>query len=177
MIAHNCILPVPISISMRIILYTFLEILDNCLFLFFLFDIFYNTKKKVILRQEGSISREILNVNLETLHLASTQFYHLPGLILKQDFLITILCLWLGGAYNKCLIQWKRIVSIISLAYRYFAMTIQYFSIKCFCFILLSLVVLLMGTIIISKVLLKELQRWVLQKVFDICTLTQLCIM
>ena len=38
--------------------------------------------------QEGSsISRQNLNENLETLHLARTLFYHLPGFYLKIGFL------------------------------------------------------------------------------------------
>ena len=38
--------------------------------------------------QEGSsISRQNLNENLETLHLAPTLFYHLPGFYLKTGFL------------------------------------------------------------------------------------------
>ena len=44
--------------------------------------------------QEGSsISRE--NEKLETLKLAPTLYYYLPGFILKQDFLILILCPWI----------------------------------------------------------------------------------
>ena len=38
--------------------------------------------------QEGSsISRQNLNKNLETLHLAPMLFYHLPGFYLKTGFL------------------------------------------------------------------------------------------
>ena len=38
--------------------------------------------------QEGSsISRQNVNENLETLHLAATLFYHLPGFYLKTGFL------------------------------------------------------------------------------------------
>ena len=45
--------------------------------------------------QEGSSNnRKNLNVNLETLYLARTQFYHLPGFYPKQDFLIFILSPW-----------------------------------------------------------------------------------
>ena len=39
-------------------------------------------------RQEGSsISRQNLNENLETLQLAPTLFYHLPGFYFKTEFL------------------------------------------------------------------------------------------
>ena len=38
--------------------------------------------------QEGSsISRQNLNENLKTLHIAPTIFYHLPGFYLKTEFL------------------------------------------------------------------------------------------
>ena len=43
-------------------------------------------------QEECSISRLNLNENLETLHLAPTQFLHLPGFYLKQDFQELILC-------------------------------------------------------------------------------------
>ena len=36
-----------------------------------------------------SISRQHLNENLETLHLAPTLFYYLPGFYLKSGFLYT----------------------------------------------------------------------------------------
>ena len=41
-------------------------------------------RKGVIFELHMSIQN--LNENLEILHLARTQFYHLPGYILKQDF-------------------------------------------------------------------------------------------
>ena len=43
---------------------------------------------KTLQTQEGSSSsRQKLNKNLETLHLAPTLFYHLPGFYLKTGFL------------------------------------------------------------------------------------------
>ena len=43
---------------------------------------------KALQTQKGSsISRQNLNDNLETLHLAPTLFYHLPGFYLKPGFL------------------------------------------------------------------------------------------
>ena len=45
-----------------------------------------------IYQEESSISRQNLNVNLETLHLACTEFIIYLVFILKQDFLIIILC-------------------------------------------------------------------------------------
>ena len=39
------------------------------------------------LKDGSSISRQNLNDNLETLHLAPTLFYHLPGFYLKSGFL------------------------------------------------------------------------------------------
>ena len=42
----------------------------------------------VVQEQKGSInSRQNLNENLETLHLAPTLFYHLPGFYLKTGFI------------------------------------------------------------------------------------------
>ena len=53
-------------------------------------DNLQGVQKNIELRKgvifELRISIQNLNENLEILHLARTQFYHLSGFILKQDF-------------------------------------------------------------------------------------------
>ena len=61
---------------------------------FLLTSFFRREEKRVRNRQEGSsISRQNFNANLETLHLAPTLFYHLPGFYLETRLLL-ILCPW-----------------------------------------------------------------------------------
>ena len=55
---------------------------------------YLSTLKLLISRLPLFFSQEVLNENLETLHLARTKFIIYMGFILKQDFLEIILCPW-----------------------------------------------------------------------------------
>ena len=64
--------------------------------------VFANIKRDIMQMQEGSsISIQNLNDNLETLHLAYTLFYHLPGFYLRTGFLNPLSLMQMGLLINN----------------------------------------------------------------------------